>query len=164
MLVRRSSLILVIVAGIKRKHRCSQCLADDCGTCKFCLDKLKFGGKRSKNLCCIKSRCTVYLTHPSNTRNSSTFTNKGISVFTQVLFTSMIYINTIQPAKAFIQQGTSSDTSSIDNFLFLAGRKRMIDCMFKSLECQLTGFEDHMAVCTLITRFENLNKQWLKAC
>ena len=45
---------------IGRSRRCNQCLAclrEDCGKCKFCKDKPKFGGKGVKKQCCIKQRC-----------------------------------------------------------------------------------------------------------
>ena len=57
------------------------------------------------------------------------------------------------------------ECSSIDEFLLAAGRKRLSvqgdgNCMFRSLASQLLGSEDHhLAVRTLITRFENLNKE-----
>lgn len=41
----------------KRCFNCSGCLAADCGTCKHCLDKPKFGGKGLKKQCCVKRKC-----------------------------------------------------------------------------------------------------------
>ena len=34
------------------------CLADDCGSCKFCLDKPKFGGPGKKKKFCIQKKCS----------------------------------------------------------------------------------------------------------
>ena len=36
---------------------CSGCTSTDCGICKFCLDKPKFGGSGRKKQCCEKRRC-----------------------------------------------------------------------------------------------------------
>lgn len=45
--------------GSKRKRcrQCSRCQAQDCGACKMCLDKPKFGGKGRLKQCCVKRRC-----------------------------------------------------------------------------------------------------------
>ena len=52
--------VIIIVAG-RRRGRCNQCPGcqrPDCGTCKFCLDKPKFGGKGLKKQCCANRKCT----------------------------------------------------------------------------------------------------------
>jgi len=44
----------------KRKSRCGQCKActrKDCGTCRHCLDKPKFGGKNVTKQVCVKRVC-----------------------------------------------------------------------------------------------------------
>ena len=41
-----------------RCFRCSGCLAKDCGHCKHCLDKPKYGGKGTLKQCCLKRKCT----------------------------------------------------------------------------------------------------------
>ncbi|GAB1603167.1 histone-lysine N-methyltransferase 2A-like isoform X2 [Argonauta hians] len=44
----------------RRKVRCKQCegcVADDCGTCVYCLDKPKYGGKNVIKQACINRRC-----------------------------------------------------------------------------------------------------------
>ena len=53
------ALVIIDYTG-KRKKRCfncSGCLAADCGTCKHCLDKPKFGGKGVRKQCCVKRKC-----------------------------------------------------------------------------------------------------------
>ena len=47
----------VPIGRSRRCNQCSACLRKDCGKCKFCKDKLKFGGKGVKKQCCIKRRC-----------------------------------------------------------------------------------------------------------
>ena len=44
-------------SGQKRSCDCSGCLRKDCGSCKFCLDKPKFGGPGKKKKRCIKRVC-----------------------------------------------------------------------------------------------------------
>ena len=104
----RSSLILVLVAGIKRKHRCNQCpqcLADDCGTCKFCLDKPKFGGKGSKKQCCIKRRCTVDLTMQSQYNRNLLYTPQQRRYF--YFYTSIVYFHEKKNITANLQKPSS---------------------------------------------------------
>ena len=45
--------------GSKRKrcYSCSACLREDCGTCKFCVNKPKYGGPGKKKQCCVKRCC-----------------------------------------------------------------------------------------------------------
>ena len=40
-----------------RCQQCTACLREDCGQCKFCIDKPKFGGKGVKKQSCTKRRC-----------------------------------------------------------------------------------------------------------
>ena len=40
-----------------RCGECSGCMASDCGSCKFCYDKPKFGGKGKKKKSCITRKC-----------------------------------------------------------------------------------------------------------
>lgn len=43
-----------------RKTRCGHCKAckrQDCGLCKFCLDKKKFGGQGRLKQCCLQKKC-----------------------------------------------------------------------------------------------------------
>ena len=45
----------------KRKTRCfkcSGCLAEDCGICKYCVDKPKYGGKGVLKQSCLKRKCS----------------------------------------------------------------------------------------------------------
>ena len=37
---------------------CPECMRDDCGKCKACLDKIKFGGQNKLKQKCIERRCT----------------------------------------------------------------------------------------------------------
>ena len=115
---------IILVAGTKRKHRCNQCpqcIADDCGACRLCLDKPKFRGKGSMKQCCIKHRCTVDLTIQSTTGTS---TNPCIILF--------------KSAEFVVQGEKTTDTISIDTFLLSAGCKWLPvkgdgNCMFRSL-------------------------------
>ncbi len=53
---------VIVPHNRKRKQRCGvceECIADDCGTCKFCLDKKRFGGAEKLRQCCIKPRCKL---------------------------------------------------------------------------------------------------------
>ena len=45
-------------SGVKRKHCrcCPACLRNDCGQCRYCLDKPKFGGRGTLKQCCIERR------------------------------------------------------------------------------------------------------------
>lgn len=40
-------------------RKCKGCLADDCGTCQYCLDKPKFGGNDVKKQKCLKRKCLI---------------------------------------------------------------------------------------------------------
>ena len=44
----------------KRCGRCYGCRAKDCGVCKHCLDKKKFGGPNRLKQCCIHKKCADY--------------------------------------------------------------------------------------------------------
>ena len=44
----------------KKRTRCGDCkgcISSDCGMCKFCEDKPKFGGRGTLKQCCVKRRC-----------------------------------------------------------------------------------------------------------
>jgi len=45
---------LFLLTGVKRKRcgTCDGCIRCDCGICKFCKDKPKFGGLGKKKQCC----------------------------------------------------------------------------------------------------------------
>lgn len=43
----------------KRCGRCQECRMPDCGTCKFCRDKKKFGGPGKLKKSCVKRHCTM---------------------------------------------------------------------------------------------------------
>ena len=61
----------------RRCYKCSGCLADDCGTCKYCLNKTKFGGNGTLKQCCSKRKCTeVHL---------STSKSKGVGYYFRAL-------------------------------------------------------------------------------
>lgn len=49
----------ISLLGRKRErcNICSGCTSTECGSCKFCLDKPKFGGSGRKRQCCEKRRC-----------------------------------------------------------------------------------------------------------
>ena len=56
-IIIRTSVTMII--GMKRKRcgTCEGCLCTDCGKCKYCLDKPKFGGHGTLKQCCAKRRC-----------------------------------------------------------------------------------------------------------
>ena len=41
----------------KRCKSCSGCLANDCGKCWACRDKIKFGGPGKLKQCCVDRKC-----------------------------------------------------------------------------------------------------------
>lgn len=47
-------------AGVRRKRcgRCTGCTSTDCGSCRFCLDKPKFGGPGKKKKPCLQRICS----------------------------------------------------------------------------------------------------------
>ena len=49
----------LVYTGKKRKRygEYTGCMASDCGSCKFCYDKPKFGGKGKKKKSCISRKC-----------------------------------------------------------------------------------------------------------
>lgn len=53
------TIIICIYVGKKRKRcgECTGCVAVDCGSCKFCSDKPKFGGRGKKKKPCINRKC-----------------------------------------------------------------------------------------------------------
>jgi len=56
--------------GIKRMRcECKGYLLSDCGKCKFCIDKPKFGGPGKKK-CCIVRKCERNVTTMSSTHLS----------------------------------------------------------------------------------------------
>lgn len=67
--------LVLLATGRKRKRcgECSGCLAIDCGSCKFCLDKRKFGGPGKKKKSCVQKACLnlVSTTQPSRPSQSS---------------------------------------------------------------------------------------------
>ena len=44
----------------KRCGRCYGCKVKDCGVCRHCLDKKKFGGPNRLKQCCIHKKCAEY--------------------------------------------------------------------------------------------------------
>ena len=46
-----------------RCGECAGCLADNCGLCKFCLDKPKFGGPEKKKRLCVQQKYTKLESH-----------------------------------------------------------------------------------------------------
>ena len=51
----------------KRCGDCSGCMATDCGLCKFCYDKPKFGGEGKKKQSCLKRKCINIVCDPERT-------------------------------------------------------------------------------------------------
>ena len=51
----------------KKCFRCSGCTAKECGVCKHCLDKSKYGGPGIKKQCCVKRKC-IMIHESSNTK------------------------------------------------------------------------------------------------
>ena len=42
---------------LRRCKQCSGCLRPDCGECKYCKDKIKFGGKGLQKQACVHKKC-----------------------------------------------------------------------------------------------------------
>jgi len=55
-----NQLIRLCCTGKKRKRcgECAGCMAIDCGSCKFCHDKPKFGGQGKMKKPCINRKCS----------------------------------------------------------------------------------------------------------
>ena len=84
--------------GIKRKRcECKGCLLSDCGKCKFCIDKPKFGGPGKKKKCCIVRKCERNVT-----TMSSTHLNEGRDISYHVHYMYILYYI------YFVEQITSS--------------------------------------------------------
>ncbi len=49
----------------RRCGKCDYCTQTDCGSCVFCQDKVKFGGKGTLKQCCIRRKCKKL--NPKNT-------------------------------------------------------------------------------------------------
>ena len=52
-------MVIMLISGQKRK-RCGirdGCKASECGNCRYCLDKKKYGGKGVLRQCCVSRRC-----------------------------------------------------------------------------------------------------------
>ena len=47
---------------LKRRGRCQACKNLDCGACRCCRDKVKFGGTGLKKQACLARRCTAMCT------------------------------------------------------------------------------------------------------
>ncbi len=60
---------LFLLTGVKRKRcgTCDGCIRCDCGICKFCKDKPKFGGMGKKKQCCELRRCEKLITMTDKT-------------------------------------------------------------------------------------------------
>jgi hypothetical protein len=58
-------------AKVRRCGRCAGCSAIDCGSCKACADKKKFGGSNVKKQACEMRRCTHPITSPLQTSHPS---------------------------------------------------------------------------------------------
>ena len=58
-----------ITTGKKRKRcgNCSGCMATDCGLCKFCYDRPKFGDEGKKKQSCFKRKCINIVCDPERT-------------------------------------------------------------------------------------------------
>ena len=57
--------IYMILGAVKRRRACGQylpCKAKDCGKCRFCRDKPKFGGKGTLKQKCLSRRCQLLKT------------------------------------------------------------------------------------------------------
>ena len=51
--------VKIFIIGIKRRRcgSCDNCTMNDCGCCRFCLDKPKFGGRGTLKQACINKKC-----------------------------------------------------------------------------------------------------------
>lgn len=54
--------------ALKRKRcgTCEGCTAKDCGKCRFCLDKPRFGGRGVLKQCCVQRKCKRMKSFPKS--------------------------------------------------------------------------------------------------
>ena len=60
--------ILSTASGRKRKRCgiCHNCTRPECGECKYCKDKPKYGGPGRLKQCCDRKKCQGLITHDGN--------------------------------------------------------------------------------------------------
>lgn len=73
-------ILLFAYTGKKRQRcgLCTGCSSSDCGQCKQCIDKPKFGGPGKKKQCCEKKRCLNI--NGGNTRAIEKVTDSKLTV------------------------------------------------------------------------------------
>ena len=79
--------------------RCSGCINKDCGLCKMCLDKPKFGGPGKKKKRCLRRQCLIMNRNNTTTckHNESPLnkpTSKETATTTTLVHEFVLYITT----------------------------------------------------------------------
>ena len=147
---------------LEEKHcnSCSACLCEDCGACKFCVDKPKYGVSGKKKQCCVKRCCLAMkadIPSPASTKRKAQ-ERKNINFtmlhFHLTLASSFLFSGCITKDDTF-----STTAVSLPDFLNQSGHKLHPvkgdrNCMFWCFSHHLLGNEEeHDAVRTLIIQF-----------
>jgi len=154
------------VAG--RRKRCGQCAGckmPDCGQCVNCKDMRKFGGTGRKKKACSQRKCS----HEHDTAEDTVthVIDKTKKVYSLSLLMCMWEYNAYYYCCVLpLLSQNAEHTTSTPLFTYLEAQKRQIscsvgdgNCLFRCFSYQLLGTEDeHIAVHSLLVRFENLNQ------
>jgi hypothetical protein len=123
----------------KRRERCRLCigcLREDCGFCRYCRDKPKFGGKNSLKQACEKKSCTgpsmVLVTDSVKETTSAEPQENNLSQWQRSLLSSAMW----GPAFQETINGEASHCGICDADIRLLNRKRKCsDCAW-SVACE----------------------------
>eukprot|EP00092_Neocalanus_flemingeri_P009710 GFUD01010458.1.p1 GENE.GFUD01010458.1~~GFUD01010458.1.p1 ORF type:complete len:285 (+),score=64.81 GFUD01010458.1:342-1196(+) len=91
-------------------NNCSACLMNDCGGCKFCLDKRKFGGPGKLKKRCEMRQCVI----PKKVGGSTT-TSKGSTIATTTTFVQKKQPEIRNKFLASVEMEDSDMNSSFDD-------------------------------------------------
>ena len=147
--------IVFTCIGTKGKGKgcgsCEGCTREDCGECKFCQDKPKFGGPGRKKQRCVKKHCVKY--SQSLARPISMGSTPATKVAKHILANSCTHFVHVQicfPSQPGEITVTSLPlhTTNPDIFLASIGRKRKSvlgdgNCFFRALSYILYGDQGH---------------------
>ncbi|XP_065917927.1 CXXC-type zinc finger protein 1-like [Dysidea avara] len=78
----------------KKRQGCGQCEActkADCGKCRYCLDKKKFGGKERLKQCCVHRKCRkIHIRENKLSESRKELRVNATGVVTHTVFTMKI--------------------------------------------------------------------------
>ena len=157
-------LCLVFITGKKRKRcgHCNGCRAEDCGTCKYCIDNPRFGGQGRKNQCCVARKCTnMKQTSPNQASEMYQWSiqlREHLAHLPQGTNCSLSSVCITPPPTT---EGYKAILTSLEqqncNIDKIQGDR---NCMFPSLSKELFGSEKyHLDLRKLVTDFEYCNLQ-----